>query len=151
MNVVVRRLNGGLTATIELPGINNFHVEEETDQSDLAEERSSDKLDHDESGLAEMATDKNKNTGWNSTEKNMNFKEFSDDFEGKTEGQVEESDVIAYASDSVETCSSNDISTENSQLREVNSELMRQLVLLKSEKEKLEQQVAVLSEGSTYL
>lgn len=81
----------------------------------------------------------------------MNFKEFSDDFEGKTEGQVEESDVIAYASDSVETCSSNDISTENSQLREVNSELMRQLVLLKSEKEKLEQQVAVLSEGSTYL
>jgi len=150
VNVVVRRLNGGLTATIELPGVSNFQTDE-AGQKDVADERSSDKLDRDESGLAKTATEKKENPESNITEKYANLKEHSDDLEADTEIQVEENDSIATTSDSAETCISNDFSTENCQLREVNSELMRQLVLLKSEKEKLEQQVAVLSEGSTYL
>jgi hypothetical protein len=37
------------------------------------------------------------------------------------------------------------------QLKEINAELMRQVEKLQSQKEKLEQQVAVLSEGTAYI
>lgn len=40
---------------------------------------------------------------------------------------------------------------ENAQLKEINAELMRQVEKLRSQKERLEQQVAVLSEGSAYI
>jgi hypothetical protein len=39
---------------------------------------------------------------------------------------------------------------ENSQLKEINAELMREVEKLRSQKETLQQQVAVLSEGSAY-
>lgn len=42
-------------------------------------------------------------------------------------------------------------SAENAQLKEINAELMRQVEKLRSQKERLEQQVAVLSEGSAYI
>lgn len=41
--------------------------------------------------------------------------------------------------------------TENSQLKEINAELMREVEKLRSQKEILEQQVAVFSEGSAYI
>jgi len=41
--------------------------------------------------------------------------------------------------------------TENHQLKEINGELMREVEKLRAQKDRLEQQVAVLSEGSSYM
>ena len=40
---------------------------------------------------------------------------------------------------------------ENEELKEINAELMKQFEKLRHDKERLEQQVAVLSEGSSYI
>ena len=68
---------------------------------------------------------------------------------------VGDSDPHLRSSDCSSPCSlgseRDDVSNENIQLKEINAELMRQVEKLRSQNERLEQQVAVLSEGSAYI
>lgn len=132
VKVIVKRTNAGLTATIVLPGA----VQEEEGSDNIAsihEEEDSDDKACIEDGEAEE-------------EETTKDGEVEEEVESEYEDEAYEEEMAPIHA--VRPALSEEESLENSELNEIISELMREVEKLRSQKEVLEQQVAVLSESS---